>query len=186
MGGYRFSTWVHTLARAAVWASIAIAITILAYASFRLLQGGSKPLFGAYDPAELAGLGSVKSDRRMIRHGQINGVKVICIEPAFARRASMEKVDTSGHRTDREDQGPSAQQVAWQLCNAYLNGVISKDQYAAALMPRLGNRATAEPSGKSLPPQKHPVTRTLKRKCNCNRHAIPQPDQAATTLNAAS
>ena len=158
---HRRITWAHTFARALTWFALASFISV---AALTLLLGRKQPLIGSYDPAaRLTSFGSLPPDRRAVRrHGSGDGA-IVCIEPPHARiGAASEGKAVPGGSTNPQ---LYLREAGWQLCNAYLNGVITRQQYGAALLALINMKSLPAPANELSAGTKMPALKSRSPRC---------------------
>lgn len=102
----------------------AVAVTIFLLASAQIIISDR---IAKYDNMSLSPTGTIASDARLIRKRG----NLVCGEPG--------KIHISGSSSKYPGENPAARAIllrekSWQLCNARISGVITREQYSSALL----------------------------------------------------
>lgn len=126
------------------WTQFAAAAALVGAAAFLILAGcaslilvrdrGPAFISQSHSPDDFWGLAQ---DRRVLRSANVDGRVILCAEGVKEPSYLIQTGGKDAVRVVPIDPDKRSLAVlregAWQLCNAYSNGVLTKNQYAAAL-----------------------------------------------------
>lgn len=135
----RFNFRIDWLERIVKLVLLVAGAVLLGTIAWRLERGRERPLLAAYDPSPIASLGSLPGDRRVVHNAR--GGRVLCSEPprtAFRAGGDKETVSASALASTL-----LLREAGWQLCGAFANGAITRQQYGATLLALVDRLAPA-------------------------------------------
>lgn len=79
-------------------------------------------------------ISSLTLGRRIIIRKETSDINITCIEPTPIGKTVFISPGKEKFVTTSTPVPPPLQEIGWNLCIAYMNGAITKDQYASSLM----------------------------------------------------
>ena len=168
MSDRRFTFRIDWLERIVKLTLLIAGAVLLGIIAWRLERGRGKPLVAAYAPSPIAALGSLPANRRVVRNARRG--HVVCSEPP---RSSF---PASGDKNTTPAAAVAStlllREAGWQLCGAFANGAITRQQYGTTLLTLVDRLVPASPvSVAASPVATRPADRTrrrgLKTRCRC-------------------
>lgn len=145
----KWARWWNNFVRSVAVIAVFMAVLIVGWIVIKATDKQGLSLSRSYEQTSVEGVGSVANDRRLVRFVR-RDEQIICAEGTSQKQLIIHSTGEKSGAVDTVLPGTLSsvtylREASWQLCNAYANGVITKEQYAAALGSLIKDQSTTKP-----------------------------------------